>query len=396
MRVLIAGGGIGGFALARFLRQAGVACTVLERAPRFRALGHFIALKAEGVRVLDRLGVRDACAARALPSVVALRFATPAGHVLRRQRVAALDAALGGFLLLRRADLAEVLYQHVAGEVDVRFGAEVVGVTQEGGGVTATLADGRVERADVLVGADGVHSAVRRRLFGAAGELPLGGSYVALEVDCAHDAPVGEITAHLGRGQIVMVGALGPRRLVAVVYHGGADLRARLSTPALARDFFAREYAHFNPTVRALFAAIDADSFVFVDTITMVQLPSIVAGRVALLGDAAACPTFLSGMGSAYALLSAETLARALAGCAETDGEVEAALSAYAREAQGNAVEVHRSALRMRSLILGRSRLVTALRDSVLAAAPGDWLLESARRFYNARSGGDARAAAPS
>jgi 2-polyprenyl-6-methoxyphenol hydroxylase-like FAD-dependent oxidoreductase len=126
---------------------------------------------------------------------------------------------------------------------------------------------------------------------------------------------------------------------------------------------------------------------VFVDTITMVRLPSIVQSRVALLGDAAACPTFLSGMGSSFAMLSAERLATALTG----SSDVPAALASYARGAAAHAETVQASAHRMRHLLLGQGHVAAAVRNSVLALAPTGWLMSKARQFYEAqKSGGSA------
>lgn len=172
MKIIINGGGIAGFALARFLVGRGIEAVVLERAPAFSALGHIIALKADGVDVLDRLGIRADCNARALPGITDLNFATAGGYPLRAQPLVGIDAALHGFLALRRADLHAALHARVKDDVDIRFGRQVDTFTEDPGGVAVTLSDGTTLRGDALIGADGVHSVIRRRLFGDAGERP--------------------------------------------------------------------------------------------------------------------------------------------------------------------------------------------------------------------------------
>lgn len=381
MRVLIVGGGIAGFSLARFLHTSGIDCTVVERAERFRPLGHFIALKSDGVRVLDRLGIRRECEERSFRASNSIRYMTARGRLLRHQTIDTLEEALGGYLTLRRADLSDVLHQRVANDVDVRFGVTPTRIEQTDAGAVVTLSDGKVERCDVVVGADGIHSPTRRRIFGDAGERYLGGSYVALELECADERPEQDISAYLGRGRVVATIPVGRRTVAAVVYHGGQDLRTRLDSPARARDFFAREYAHFHASVRSLFSSIDTGSFVFVDTITMIRLPRVVAGRVVLLGDAAACPTFLSGMGSSFAMLSAEALASQLA----SRKPITEALAEYDRGTLARAAAVQQSALRMQKLVLDESRVYSTVRDSVLAAAPLGWLLGHAKKFYGSQ-----------
>jgi 2-polyprenyl-6-methoxyphenol hydroxylase-like FAD-dependent oxidoreductase len=376
MRILIVGGGVAGYALAQFLHASNIECLVIERAPSFRALGHFIALKGDGVRVLDRLGIRAGCEQRSLPPR-SLRFMTATGRLLRRQAQPDLAGALGGYMMLRRADLVAALHERVRDVTPLRFGTELSALDQDAEGVTVTLSDGSVDRFDAVIGADGVHSQLRVRLFGQVGVLPFGGSAVGLEVSCDHDLL--ETAVFLGRGRTVTVIPLGPKRVAALVYHSGdEDLRTQLTSPLATRAFFAREYAPFHPTVRALFAAIDADSFIYVDTIAMVRLPSIALGRVALLGDAAACPTFLSGMGSALAMLSAESLASELA----SGAHVQDALAAYSDAARTKVAQVQASALQMRGFILGRSRLTTTLRDAGLAMAPAGWLMGRIKQFF--------------
>lgn len=107
-------------------------------------------------------------------------------------------------------------------------------------GVDVTLSDGTTERADALIGADGVHSVVRSMLFGSAGEHRLGGSYIALEVASPDDGSTKELRTFFGRGQIVAMFPANEGRVLAVVYHAEEHLRAKLRTPLDARLFFTR------------------------------------------------------------------------------------------------------------------------------------------------------------
>lgn len=379
MKIIINGGGIAGFALARFLVGRGIEAVVLERAPAFSALGHIIALKADGVDVLDRLGIRADCNARALPGITDLNFATAGGYPLRAQPLVGIDAALHGFLALRRADLHAALHARVKDDVDIRFGRQVDTFTEDPGGVAVTLSDGTTLRGDALIGADGVHSVIRRRLFGDAGERPLGGSYVALEVELPQDVPPGSLHCLLGRGRQVAVIPVSERRLLGIVYHGGASLRAELRSPLAARLFFAREYADFAPLARSMFAAIDDHSFVYTDDITMITLPTLGRGRVTLLGDAGACPTFLSGMGSAHAMLAAEKLAEHLAAA---PADIPAALEHYSAQALPMARALQANALKAARFVLGRGHLLAAARNAVLALTPRSLALGQLRRYY--------------
>lgn len=395
MKVLINGGGIAGLSLATFLSERGVTPIVIERAPSFLAQGHIIALKAAGVAVLDRLGVRAACTQRALPSSIAMQAFTAGGYRLREQTSAGMAGALGGYLMLRRADLAAALYAHVRDRVEVRFGTQVRSFQQDGAGVEVRLSSGSSERADILVGADGVHSAIRHQLFGEQGQQRLGGSYLAIEVRCPHEVQVGHLQMYLGRGQHVALIPTGTEQLLVMSYNATAGLREKLRTPREARLFFAREYAGFAPQVRAVLAAVEDDSFLYVDDIKMIELPTLVQGRVALLGDAGTCPSFLSGMGSANAMLAAEQLAAALA---EADGAAAGAaadaaesvlarqLSRYDEEARALSQSFRQNALGAARIILSRSRALGLMRDALLAAVPQALFLQRMRQLFVRKS----------
>lgn len=154
MRVIVVGGGIAGLSAAIALRRTGHEVVVLERASRIDPVGAGITLFANAMRALDRLGVREAVAAR---GAAATRSAilTRQGRELARVP----SDLLAGTIAVHRADLQAEL---AAGAGDVRLGIEITAVEQGEGGVVARGADGSEARGDLLVGADGLSSVVRR------------------------------------------------------------------------------------------------------------------------------------------------------------------------------------------------------------------------------------------
>jgi len=174
LKVIISGAGIAGLALSHWLGRIGATTILVERAPRFEALGHYISLKGNGVEMVRRMGILEACQARAAP-IEEVYFYTTTRQLLRRERTAALAKALGGYILFRRADLQAALYELVRERSDIRFGTQVEEVAATTSGVEVRLSDGSIERADLLVGADGIHSNVRSLVFGKDSERPLRG-----------------------------------------------------------------------------------------------------------------------------------------------------------------------------------------------------------------------------
>jgi len=104
LKVIVSGAGIAGLALSHWLGRIGATTLLVERAPCFQALGHYISLKGNGVEMVRRMGILDACQARAAP-IEEVYFYTAARRLLRRERTAALAKTLGGYILFRRADL---------------------------------------------------------------------------------------------------------------------------------------------------------------------------------------------------------------------------------------------------------------------------------------------------
>ncbi|WP_336158753.1 FAD-dependent monooxygenase [Amycolatopsis sp. VC5-11] len=160
LSVAIVGGGIGGLTLALALRQRGIGAEVYERSAELREVGAAVALAANGSRILGRLGLRDELAAcSAVPTELVYR------HWRSGQRVMAYPVGdsyeerfAGPYFGVHRADLQRILADACG---KVHLGRQVTGVGADGSRYRLEFADGTSETADVVVGADGVHSTVR-------------------------------------------------------------------------------------------------------------------------------------------------------------------------------------------------------------------------------------------
>ena len=164
MKIAIIGGGIGGLTLALALRQRGMVANVFEAAPALTEIGAAVALSANATREMARLGLLDAIAAvSAEPSELIFRDGRTG------DRIAAHDVARDGryrerfgapYFGVHRADLQSVLSSAV-GPDGVQLGHRLVALEEEGTGLRLRFANGRIETADLVVGADGVRSLVR-------------------------------------------------------------------------------------------------------------------------------------------------------------------------------------------------------------------------------------------
>jgi salicylate hydroxylase len=260
LRILIAGGGIGGITTALALRQRGMDAHLFEQADAFREVGAGIQLSANATRVLRTLGLGEALARIAVyPERREYRawdtgerlFWTPLGERAEKHFGAPYYQA-------HRADVLQTLV-NALGDGDIHLNSRIQACDQEEHGVSVTLADGRVETGDVLVGADGIHSTVRAQLFGR--EQPRYTGCVAWR-----GLVPAERLAHLDFGRVNGVW-MGPNRSI-VQYHVSAGrtfnwIGISRSSQAAQESWLAEgqvedalaEYADWHPTVRTIIGA---------------------------------------------------------------------------------------------------------------------------------------------
>src|SRR3954471_8677616 len=361
LKVIVSGAGVAGLALSHWLGRVGATTVVVDRAPRFQALGHYISLKGNGVEMVRRMGILAACEARAAP-IEEVRFYTATRRPLRTERTAALAKALGGYILFRRADLQTALYELVRERADIRFGTQIAEVGSATDGVEVRLSDGRTEHGDLLVGADGIHSHVRGLVFGGGFERSLGGYYIAISQTLRHGLPA-VVHSYLSTGRMVNLFPVAPESVSAVVYVGRSAGSPPHHDPVAMREYLLATCAGFPDEVLRVLNDIKGSDFVFSDAIAQVDMPRIVDGRCALIGDAAHCPTFLSGMGSSLALQDAHILAGCLArhpdDLVTALAQYEEVMSPIARRYKDSAVRAHRA-------LLGSNPFKAHLRDLAL------------------------------
>ena len=331
LKVLIAGGGIGGITAALTLRQHGIDAALFEQAEAFRQVGAGIQISSNAVRVLRGLDLSEALARVAVyPEARDYRAWDTGERLFWTPLGARAEAHFGApYYHVHRADLLDVLLGGL-GDANVHLNARVESFEQDASGVAVTLADGRSFAGDVLIGADGIHSLVRARLFGA--ERPRYTGNVAWR-----GLVPAEQVAHLDLQRVTGVW-MGPNRSIVQYYvSAGRTFNwigiSRSAQPArelwLAEgkieDALA-EYAGWHSTIRAV---IGATPRVLRQALyDREPLPDWRVGRVVLLGDAAHPMLPFYAQGAAQSIEDAAVLAGCLA---RSPQEPASALERYVR-----------------------------------------------------------------
>ncbi|NNF16817.1 MAG: monooxygenase [Gammaproteobacteria bacterium] len=331
MRAIIAGGGIGGLTTALCMHRTGWETVILERAAQFENIGAGIQISPNGFKVLTQLGVGSALEAVAFePECQELRIGSSGRTVFSIPLRAAARTRWGApYLHVHRADLVNTLADAVHERMPetVRFNAPVVAYEQSGTGIAAVLDNNERIEGDVLIGADGIHSAVRQQMAGA--DQPQFTGCVAWRATVpmerlGNNAPPPSACVWAGPGQHAVTYRLRGGTLaniVGVVEQDGWYTESWIEQGS--REAALADFDGWHPVITTLLEQADTHyRWALFDRDPMLSWN---AGRTTLLGDA--CHPMLPFMaqGSAMAIEDAWILARVLA----ANPDIESALQRY-------------------------------------------------------------------
>ncbi|MEV7005759.1 FAD-dependent monooxygenase [Streptosporangium sp. NPDC051022] len=334
MRILISGASVAGPVLAYWLNRYGFAVTVVERAPALRkAGGHAVDLFRPAMDIVDRMGLIEQVQTRKTGTEW-LSFRAGNGdrsHTLEVGRL--MRVVSDRHVEIMRDDLGEIFHEATQRDVEYLFGDSIAALAENADGVDVTFERGPARSFDLVIGADGLHSNVRRLVFGPESRFSTWiGAYLA----------VMSIPNYLGLRDR-MDGVTDVNRMVGV--YGGAhmdDARAVfLFRPAAELDYHHRDVDRQKELLREQFAGMgwevprllgeemdNASTFYF-DSITQLRMDTWSRGRVSLVGDAGYCPGPAVGGSTSLAVVGAYVLAGELA---EAGGDHTRAFAAYERE----------------------------------------------------------------
>lgn len=339
-KVLIAGASIAGPTLAYWLHRYGFAVTVVEKAHAPRGGGYPIDVRGTAVEVVRRTGVLPRLRAAHVDTRRFTFLDADGAEVATLHPHAVAGSVEGQDLEVARGDLTAALYETVRDDVEFVFDDSVDRLDQHGHGVDVTFRSGRQRTFEVVVGADGMHSGTRKVLFGPEEQFHryLGYAFAVFTMPNT-----------LGLSRELMMWNT-PGRAAALYATGDAtdDLHAFLNfhqpeqplhalregrreglrDPDAQRGLVDGIYAGAGWEVASIVKAMHQADDVFFDTAGQIRMPSWSSGRVALVGDAAYAPSFLTGQGSSLALVGAYMLARSLA----THRDHADAFAAYERD----------------------------------------------------------------
>ncbi|KAI0383459.1 hypothetical protein F5Y04DRAFT_26352 [Hypomontagnella monticulosa] len=317
LKILICGGGISGPALAFWLSRTGHRVVIVERFPALRATGAQIDLRAQGIQVVKRMGLEQSIR-DILVDEEGVSFVDSRGRVV--STIMANKSGKGAQSLtsefeLMRGDLVRLLYERTKDRVEYVFGKTVESFEQDENRVLAHFSDGTSDTYDVLVGADGQGSRIRKAILPPGAPEP----YIRLGVHIAYwFIPRDETDSNIRNTYLSPGGRMIFRRshnpTESQVYFFLKDNSPELSNIPRAseeqqKEFWTQKFRDAGWQTERFLEGMKTTKNFYCQEVVQVITDTWSKGRVVLLGDAAHCPSPFSGMGTTGGLVGAYVLA---------------------------------------------------------------------------------------
>ncbi|MCV7176684.1 FAD-dependent monooxygenase [Mycolicibacterium sphagni] len=356
MRILISGAGIAGLSTAINLGADGHDVTVLERAGHLRVNGSPIDIRGDAIEIADKMGVLGQIRDLRIDMSERVQFVDSSGAVVAEPPLDQINDSPND-IEIPREDLATILHDQLGPSAQLRFGESIAELDDDDRGVNIRFTSGAADRYDLVVGADGMHSAVRRLTFGPEQQfLRHLGFYVALAA-LPDYTPVDRTNPMYNYpGHMTGIAAFNDKALAVFMFRSpwiDYDYHDLTAQKQILVDAFA---GHTEWRVPELVDAAVQDPELYFDSVSQIHMSSWHRGRVVLVGDAAHCASNLSGRGTSLALTGAWFLAQALR---DHPGDVTEAWQQYEHDQRPHATRSQATAAP------GGERLVPATQDQI-------------------------------
>jgi len=363
MRVLIVGAGIAGPTLAYWLQRFGHEVTLVEHAPRLREGGYVVDFWGAGFEVADRMGIVP----RLMDEGYHVREAREVSSSGRRiahfdpRRVVGLSG--GRYVTVGRSDLSRAAYDAARGMVEAVFADTVTALDDDGARVRVGFEHAAPREFDLVIGADGLHSRVRRLAFGPDEEFErcLGIAVAAFDVPGyrPRDELVAVMRTEVGH-QVLRLALHDDATMFCIMFRHDGDVPQ--DDVAAQQDLLRRRLAGVGWEVPAILERMPEARTFYLDRASQILMPSWSRGRIALVGDAGAAPSLLAGQGSALAMVEAYVLAWELH---EARGDHRAAFAGYEQRLARLVRDKQDAATGMVGAFVPRNRPLLLLRNAV-------------------------------
>ncbi|MPZ56699.1 MAG: FAD-binding domain [Rhizobiales bacterium] len=328
--VLISGAGIAGPTLAHWLVRYGFRPTLLEAAPSLRDGGYMIDFWGVGYDVAEKMGLIPKLKREGY-DITEIRIMDAVGRHVGGFDASVFRSATGDrFFSILRGDLAREIFRTIASDVEVIFGDGITAIEQDAGTAHVTFRSGVARSFDLVIGADGLHSSVRK-LFGHEREFDKYLGYYTASFEVA-DYPNRTENAYVSYGvpgrQVARYALRSNRTAFFFIFATPSRLMIPHHDVPAQKAVLRATFHEDGWECGEILDALDSSHDIYFDAVSQIRMGRWSHGRVALIGDAAFCPSLLAGQGAAFAMAAAYLLSGELR---RANGDHTAAFANYER-----------------------------------------------------------------
>jgi 2-polyprenyl-6-methoxyphenol hydroxylase-like FAD-dependent oxidoreductase len=373
MKVAISGAGVAGPTLAYWLMRYGHSPTLIETSPALRTAGYMIDFWGVGYDVAERMQILPAVRAAGY-ALQEVRYVDGCGRTAGKISANTMARELGDrFTSLPRGDLAATIYRAAEGRAETLFGTTIASIQEHPGNVALKFDDGTERDFDLVIGADGLHSNVRALVFGPEEQFERHIGYYVAAFETDGYRPRDEL-AYVSYGypgrQISRFAQRGDKTMFLLVFAAEHLDEPEPRSTQERKATLARVFAGARWEWPSIVDALQTTDEIYFDRVSQISMGAWTKGRVALVGDAAACVSLVAGEGTGLGMTEAYVLAGELA---LADGDHRRAFAAYERRLRHFVEGKQKSARGFASSFTPRTALGVWLRNQAtsMMAIPG-------------------------
>lgn len=366
VKIAVSGAGVAGPAFAHWMLRAGHDVTLIEAAPSFRTGGYVVDFWGLGYAIAEKMGIEQDIRAAGV-QIEELRSVGANGDVTARLNVDPIRRATNGrYTSVARGDLAAAIYRTVEDDAEMIYSDSIAAIHNETDCVRVTFERSEPRDFDMVIGADGLHSNVRKLVFGSQANFEhyLGCQVAACVIDGYRPRDeLAYVTHNLPGRQVGRFAIGGDQTLVLFIFRSAEpevpdDLES-------CKELLRKRFRDAEWECPQILDALDGVDDLYFDVVSQIRLDRWFSGRVALIGDAAACVSLMAGEGTGLAMIEAYVLAGELA---RAGGNIDEAFIAYDNRLHDFLEEKQRGATRFISFFATRTEFGIWLRNQAMRA----------------------------
>uniref|UniRef100_B0T7E5 Monooxygenase FAD-binding n=1 Tax=Caulobacter sp. (strain K31) TaxID=366602 RepID=B0T7E5_CAUSK len=325
--VLIAGASFAGLSTAFWMQRLGYDVTIVEIAKGLKRGGTPVDIRDRTVGIVERMGILDAIQAQSLPPrTTAFKNANDETEASLPPQSVVAGGALDEYEIERDA-LLDILFDAIEGKVEIRFDDTIASLEENEDGVWVGFADGTERTFSLVLGCDGSHSSVRKKVFGPEADYShFLGIYFSISIVNRQIVEKDTTQIYSVPGKTVMLNSYDGKADIVLCFHSDVEIDYDYRDQGQQKQIILDRFTNLGWRTPTLMEEVKRSENFYFDKLCQVKMPSWTKGRVALVGDAAYCASPAAGMGGSLAIVGAAALAEAFARYGE---DYAAAFEAY-------------------------------------------------------------------